>query len=79
MSNREWSKEFAYRLFDLMKYRGMSRRDLADALDINPATISDYLHCKYVPSATRVLQLAQVLHVKVSYLLDFERVGRIQK
>lgn len=43
MSKREWSKEFAYRLFDLMKYRGMSRRDLADALDINPATISAYL------------------------------------
>ena len=43
MSKREWSKEFAYRLFDLMKYRCMSRRDLADALDINPATISAYL------------------------------------
>lgn len=76
MTNKEWSKEFAIRLHDLMKLRGMTQRDLADALDVHSVTISNYLHCKYIPSATRILQLANILRVSVDYLVDFDRVGR---
>jgi transcriptional regulator with XRE-family HTH domain len=54
------------RLGTLLKERGMSQKQLADATNLTPATVSRYINGERVPRAITIAALAKALKVKPS-------------
>ena len=52
--------------------RGLSRRELADLVDVNPQTIGFLERGTYSPSVELALKLARVLNVTVEALFSLE-------
>lgn len=52
------------RLSALLKERGMSQKDLAEATNLTPAAVSRYVNGERVPRAITVASLAKALEVK---------------
>lgn len=52
--------------------RGMSRRELAAAVGVNPQTIGYLERGDYKPSLELALRIAQVFAVQIEMLFDFE-------
>lgn len=59
---------FAKNLEKAMKQADMTARELADALNINKSSVSQYLSDKNLPRTAVIKKMAQVLHVTVDYL-----------
>ncbi len=51
--------------------RGMSRRELADAVGVNPQTIGYLERGDYTPSLELGMKIAQVFHVPVELVFSF--------
>lgn len=53
--------------------RGVSRRDLADAVDVNPQTIGYLERGDYNPSLELAMKLAAYFGVAIEHLFSFQR------
>ena len=65
---QESLNEFAQRLRDLRKERGLSARQLAEKTRISNVTIIDWENQKCVPKLDLVIRLAKSLDVSIDYL-----------
>lgn len=71
MKESEWLHEFAVRLEHLMYERGISRSDLAKDAGISTVSLCRYLNKQRVPELRSVINLAHVLDIDPSVLIDF--------
>ena len=61
------------RLQNLRKNRRLSQKDVATALGISPAIISNYESGERTPSLENLMSLASFYHCSTDYLLGFEK------
>lgn len=64
---------FGGRVMGVLRQRGLTQKDLADAVNMTETTISRYLNNTRIPKATVVMNIAQALNVSCDYLLGKER------
>lgn len=69
------NKEFASRLKHVMLNRGIKQMDLSRKTGIPKASISQYLKGTYIPSANRMLQIAEALNVDVCWLAGNKNIS----
>jgi transcriptional regulator with XRE-family HTH domain len=62
------NEHFARTLEELIEYRGISQKRLADDADTTEATISRYIAGKNQPEIKIVVRIAKALNVSVDYL-----------
>lgn len=75
-SKKLWSIKFGYNLERVMKYLGVSQRELSQRTGIHQTTIRSYIRGDYSPSITSVISMAQALGVEYFVLMDVD--GDIQ-
>ena len=56
------------RIFDLLSQQGKKQSDLARALDVRVATISEWKRHRCAPSVTLIAKIADFLGVSIDYL-----------
>ena len=61
--------KFAERFKEVLKYSQLSQVQLADALKVNKATITNYKQGKIAPSLDTFFELCRLLDVSADYLL----------
>lgn len=66
-----------YRISVARKNRGLSQRQLARLVNVEPNTISMYENSSRKPSTDVVIKLARTLHVSTDYLLLGDRKNYI--
>lgn len=71
MSEVEWMDIFGDNLRDILKEQNMSRRELAQVLDLSEATISNYINKKQMPTMEVVVNMAYELSMSIDELIDF--------
>lgn len=71
MSEEEWRDRFGTKLADVINDKGISQRDLAEAIGVSTIMISKYINGKTSPSSYTLSKLAKVLECTVSELTDF--------
>lgn len=59
------------------KIRGLTQKDLADKLNFNEMTISNYENNKTEPDITTIINLCSILKVSADYLLGIETQDRL--
>jgi len=57
------------RIKDVLKERGMSQADLADALDVRYLTVNNYCNNRRQPSVETLFAIAKILKVQVRELI----------
>lgn len=60
---------FGKRLFILIRRRGFTVKDLANAIGCGPTNVYGYLNGVYKPSIRRMYKMAEVLNCEMSDLL----------
>jgi transcriptional regulator with XRE-family HTH domain len=68
MTEETYRKEFGIRLRRLLRMKGMTQSDLADAIGITNAGLSGYINGKHTPSFYMVNKIARVLKCSVDEL-----------
>lgn len=71
MSEIEWMDIFGDNLRDILKEQNMSRRELAQVLDLSEATISNYINKKQMPTMEVIVNMAYELSMSIDELIDF--------
>ena len=71
MSEVEWMDIFGDNLRDILKEQNMSRRELAQVLDLSEATISNYINKKQMPTMEVIINMAYELSMSIDELIDF--------
>lgn len=71
MSEIEWLDIFGDNLRDILKEQNMSRRELAQVLDLSEATISNYINKKQMPTMEVIVNMAYELSMSIDELIDF--------
>jgi plasmid maintenance system antidote protein VapI len=71
MSEVEWMDIFGDNLRDILKEQNMSRRELAQVLDLSEATISNYINKKQMPTMEVIVNMAYELSMSIDELIDF--------
>lgn len=71
MSEVEWMDIFGDNLRDTLKEQNMSRRELAQVLDLSEATISNYINKKQMPTMEVIVNMAYELSMSIDELIDF--------
>lgn len=57
------------RIHKILKEQGLSQRQLADALHLNPNTVSGYIHGRRYPDCMTLGLIAAFLNTNMDYLL----------
>lgn len=57
------------RISELLKSKGMTQRELAEAIGATNATVSRYITGKRMPHATNMMRIAQVFGVTMEDLM----------
>lgn len=71
MPEVEWMDIFGDNLRDILKEQNMSRRELAQVLDISEATVSRYINKKQMPTMEVIVNMAYELSISIDELIDF--------
>ena len=71
MMREEWTKKFADKVFERLHVLSMSQRYLALMSGVSQWSIHHYLKGNRAPSAITVVNMAKVLKIPVSELIDF--------
>lgn len=71
MSEVEWMDIFGDNLRGILKEQNMSRRELAQVLDLSEATISNYINKKQMPTMEVIVNMAYELSMSIDELIDF--------
>lgn len=72
MKQTEWQSIFGTNLFDLLKERNMTQRELARKSNLSISRINDYIKENAVPSIFAVINIAHALNVDVDELINFD-------
>lgn len=63
---------FGNRLNTALKIRNMKQVELAEKLNINRATINNYIKEKYEPNRNRLKLIAKILNINPTWLLGYD-------
>lgn len=74
MSEYEWLMFFSDSLYDLMKKRKISQRELAERTGLSDATISKYINGVQIPKITAAINLAIALDCTLDELANFDEM-----
>lgn len=64
-------EEIRLRLRESISNAGINQKQIAEAVGISPATISDYMKKEKLPSIDTLANLCKVLDVSPAYILCF--------
>ena len=67
------------RIKEVMKEKGISRNEVAEKVEVSPATISNICTEKSYPSIPLLTKLADVLNVDIRELLISTKPGKIEE
>ena len=65
-------KHINEKIFELMRYRGLSQKEFSKLTGIPESTISDWKHKNFNPTSDRIAKICEVLRVSTSELLETE-------
>jgi DNA-binding Xre family transcriptional regulator len=68
LTEEQCRREFAYRLNNLMRRKGVTQQELGEKTDISQPQISSYINAKSLPSFYNVDKIAKVLGCSVDEL-----------
>lgn len=71
MSELEWLEMFGKNLKRIMKDSWVSQKELADAIGVSEATLSNYVNGRSMPTARSILNISYELSCDSSDLIDF--------
>ena len=71
VSEIEWLDIFGDNLVDILKDEYMTRKELAEALNMTEATISRYINKRQMPTMKVIINMAYELSITVDDLIDF--------
>lgn len=71
MTITEWSDNFSENLLELLEDRQMTQFELAQESGVSVGSINSYIHNKTLPGIKAILNIAFVLNVDVTELIDF--------
>lgn len=71
VSEIEWLDIFGDNLSDILKDEYMTRKELAEALNMTEATISRYINKRQMPTMKVIINMAYELSITVDDLIDF--------
>lgn len=60
---------FGRRLNAVLKYKGMTQRELSELIHMEDSSLSHYIHGHYIPALPNFIQIAKALNVSTDYLL----------
>ena len=63
-------RTFGKTLLEIRKQKGLSQQELADSLPVTRASVANWEADRRLPNATIIAQIAEVLDIEVSELLD---------
>ena len=63
-------RTFGKTLLEIRKRKGLSQQELADSLPVTRASVANWEADRRLPNATIIAQIAEVLDIEVSELLD---------
>lgn len=69
--------DFGDKLKDLRQQAGLTQKQLADQLGVTKSVVSFYERSERTPSPDVLRKLAAVFHMSTDFLLDIDRVKRI--
>lgn len=69
--------DFSDKLKDLRQQAGLTQKQLADQLGVTKSVVSFYERSERTPSPDVLRKLAAVFHVSTDFLLDIDKVKRI--
>lgn len=72
---KRWKKEFSLILTKLIAEQGLTVNKLANAIDIDPKTITHYIDESSVPTIVILMRLADYLSVSIDYLVTGGKTG----
>ena len=72
ISEEEWRRRFAERLFKKLREHGLTQQDLSLMVDISQNAISKYMNARITPNVYTIRRIADALNCSVSELIDFE-------
>lgn len=64
------NKSFGEKILNILKYKGISQRELSEKVGCTEVSISRYISGERVPKGTIVVKIANALGVSTDYLLD---------
>ena len=64
------NKSFGEKTLNILKYKGISQRELSEKVGCTEVSISRYISGERVPKGTIVVKIANALGVSTDYLLD---------
>ena len=71
VSEIEWLDIFGDNLADILKDEYMTRKELAEVLNMTEATISRYINKRQMPTMKVIINMAYELSITVDDLIDF--------
>ena len=74
MSELEWLDIFGDNLVSLLQETNMTRRELAEEIDVSEAMVSYYINKRKMPSFKILLRMAYVFGISLDELADFGEV-----
>lgn len=69
LTDEEWKYSFKTRLYKIMKHRGMTQEELAEAVGTSQTMITRYINGHCVPSVVMLAKLARALNCSVDEFL----------
>lgn len=75
MSEREINKIFTTRLRELLDKKGITYKELATALNINPSAVSMWNSGRSLPRMGMIEKIAKYFNVSPSYLMGWEPIS----
>lgn len=67
----EWQRIFSYNLYRVMRRRGYNRVGLAESSGVSQAMITNYINGKSIPTAYKLMRIADALGCTVNDLIYF--------
>lgn len=71
LTEEEWRRKFAAKLYEYMTYNCMTQKELAELLNVSQMTISKYLNAIATPTSYNLDRIARALNCSISELTNF--------
>ena len=71
MSEQEWLTIFGDNLAEIMEEQGYTQKDLADAVGLSEATISNYVNKRRMPTIKAIINIAYELDLDFDDFINF--------
>ena len=71
LTEQEWRRKFAAKLYEKMTDKCISQKELAELLNMSQMTISKYLNARVTPTSYNLDRIARVLDCSIIELTNF--------